>query len=382
MDKSGSLANIRVLDLSRMLPGPFCSMILADHGADVIAIEDKRFAKDGLFFESINRNKRHMCLNLKTAEGKEIFFKLAEDSDVLIEGFRPGVVDRLGIDYDSLKKINPAIVYCSITGYGQSGPFRDRAGHDVNYLSSAGILDLIGPAAGPPSIPGIQIADIGGGSMQAVTGILLALLARQNSGRGQYIDISMTDGLLGYLSLAHHFSMRDGSGVRRSDELLSHRYACYNTYATRDGRFVAVGALEQRFWAELCRLIDAPELAACQYDGTRRQELIDTLADYFGSRTVAEVQDILENENCCCSLVETISETLIHPHFQERDMIIEYKDREGIARKSFGIPVKLSETPGTFRTVPDSFGGSSEAILSELGYSPTEIETLAAKDVI
>ncbi|MBT8353082.1 MAG: CoA transferase, partial [Desulfofustis sp.] len=247
----GSLTGVRVLDLSRLLPGPYCSMLLADHGAEVISIEDRRFEPDDLFFTSLYRNKKHLSLNLKSEEGKRIFDQLADQCDVLIEGFRPGVAARLGIDYDTVHQRFPAIVYCSISGYGQTGPWADKAGHDINYLGTSGVLDLIGPAAGPPSIPGIQIGDIGG-SLNAVIGILLALLARHRSGRGQYVDISMTDGLLGFLSLPHYFYLQTGTLPKRSSELLSHRYGCYNTYETADGSSIAVGALEDRFWRQLC----------------------------------------------------------------------------------------------------------------------------------
>ena len=205
MLKPGALDGITVIDLSRLLPGPYCSMILADHGARVIAVENKRFMADGLFFNTINRNKEHMTLNLKTDAGQQIFFKLIEKADVLLEGFRPGVVGRLGVDYESVRKVNPNIIYCSITGYGQDGPFRDRVGHDVNYLSFSGVLNLIGEPDRPPSIPGIQIADVAAGGMNAAIGILLALFAREKAGRGQYIDISMTDGMVGFLPLALYF---------------------------------------------------------------------------------------------------------------------------------------------------------------------------------
>jgi crotonobetainyl-CoA:carnitine CoA-transferase CaiB-like acyl-CoA transferase len=208
MFKPGALDGITVIDLSRLLPGPYCSMILADHGARVIAIENKRFMADGLFFNTINRNKEHMSLNLKTDDGRHIFSKLIEKADVLLEGFRPGVVDRLGADYESVRKVNPSIIYCSITGYGQDGPFRDRVGHDVNYLSFSGILNLIGEPDRPPSIPGIQIADVAAGGMNAAIGILLALFAREKTGRGQYIDISMTDGMVGFLPVALYFQRR------------------------------------------------------------------------------------------------------------------------------------------------------------------------------
>ena len=257
---NGALDGITVVDLSRLLPGPYCSMILADHGARVIAVEDKRFLADGLFFNLINRNKEHMSLNLKTEKGREIFYRLIAKADVLLEGFRPGVVDRLGVDYESVRQANPKIIYCSITGYGQNGPFRDRVGHDVNYLSYAGVLDLIGEKDHPPSIPGVQIADIAGGGMNAAIGILLALFARQNTGQGQYIDISMTDGMVGFLPAALFFRQLTGQEPKRADGILSHRYACYNTYETADGRYLSIGAVENRFWKQLCDTLEIPRI--------------------------------------------------------------------------------------------------------------------------
>jgi len=219
MPKNGALSGIKILDLSRLLPGPYCSMILADHGARVIAIEDRRFMDDGLFFSQVYRNKEHMSLNLKTGEGKKIFFHLLNDADVILEGFRPGVVQRLGVDYDTVRKVNPKIIYCSISGYGQTGPYRDRAGHDVNYLSISGALDLIGQANRPPSIPGIQIADIAGGGMNAAIGILMALFARERTGKGQYIDISMTDGIVGFMPAAFFLKQITGQFPKRGDSI-------------------------------------------------------------------------------------------------------------------------------------------------------------------
>ncbi|MCG8564773.1 MAG: CoA transferase, partial [Desulfobacterales bacterium] len=230
---TGALDGIRVLDLSRLLPGPYCSMILADHGAEVIAVEDGTKETGEIFFNGVNRNKRHVSLNLKSDTGREIFFKLARRADVVLEGFRPGVVDRLGVGYEDVKKENPGIIYCSISGYGQTGPMRDAVGHDVNYMSHAGLLDLMGPADQPPSIPGVQMADIAGGAMNAAMGILMALVSRNNTGEGQYIDISMTDGVAGFLILPRFFKGLFGYPQTRSATYLSHRYACYNTYETR-----------------------------------------------------------------------------------------------------------------------------------------------------
>ena len=264
MPNNGALAGIKVLDLSRLLPGPYCSMILADHGARVISVEGKRFMADGLFLPEVNRNKEHMSLDLKAKEGKEIFFRLVKDVDVLLEGFRPGVVHRLGIDYDTVRKANSKIVYCSITGYGQTGPYHKRVGHDVNYLGYAGVLDLIGEADRPPSIPGIQIADIAGGGMSAATGILLALFTRERTGEGQYIDISMTDSMAGFLTIPLNIKNLKGQSPGRADSFLSHRYACYNTYETAHGKYISIGAVENRFCKRLCEHKNIPEYAPLQ----------------------------------------------------------------------------------------------------------------------
>ena len=281
MTALGALAGINVLDLSRLLPGPYCSMILADHGARVIAVEDPRYRPEGLFAPAY-RNKQHMTLNLKTVAGREVFSRLAGWADVLIEGFRPGVTTRLKVDYASVRRVNPRIVYCSITGYGQTGRLRDRVGHDVNYLAQSGVLDLIGPADGPPCIPGVQIADIAGGGMNAAIGILMALISRQRTGEGQHIDISMTDGLIGLLPVALFLNADRATAPRRSDSLLSHRYACYTAYATADGRHLAIGALENRFWLRLCDHFGVPEYGPLQYDETRRAEILNSCAPGSG----------------------------------------------------------------------------------------------------
>lgn len=380
--KEGSLAGLKVLDLSRMLPGPYCSMILADHGAEVVAIEDRRFAGDGLFFSSLNRNKKHLCLNLKTVEGRDIFLRLVNDADVVIEGFRPGVAQRLGIDYDTLRQLQPGLIYCSITGYGQTGPYRQRAGHDVNYLSVAGVLDLIGPKDGPPTIPGVQVADIAGGSMQAVAGILLALLARGRTGKGQQIDISMTDGVLGLLCLPYELSRKTGLSPRRAQDLLSHRFACYNVYQTADHRFVAVGALENRFWTQLCAQLGLSRYADKQYDEACREEIITAMRDTFGRRTAAQWETLLDGYDVCCTTVASLEDVFVHPLFIERDMVLSIDDGTGGSQQMLGIPIKLSETPGSIRTMPDTFGGSSVQILRDLGYSPEQVAELQKKGVI
>ncbi len=382
MKQHGALNGIRVLDLSRMLPGPYCSMILADHGAQVIAIEDKKFQADGLFFSDLNRNKRHMSLNLKSPDGLEIFFRLAENADVILEGFRPGVVQRLGVDYQAVQKINPRIIYCSISGYGQTGRLRDRAGHDVNYLSTAGVLSLIGEKDRPPAIPGVQIADIAGGGMNAAVGILLALFAREKTGQGQYIDISMTDGMVGFLSLPYFFAERNGRPPQPADTLLSHRYGCYNTYQTADGRYLALGAVENRFWRGLCEHLGRPEYTPLQYDEVRREEIIVFLRQQFLTKTLAVWESDLAHLDICCSAVKTMAEVLVDPLFKEREMVYTYTDMNGAQRHGFGIPVKMSQTPASIRTKPGLFGEGTRDVLLEAGYSDDQIAAFVAAGVV
>ena len=382
MPNQGALSGIKVLDLSRLLPGPYCSMILADHGARVIAIEDRRFMDDGLFFSQLYRNKEHMSLNLKTEEGKKIFFRLANDADVILEGFRPGVVQRLGVDYDTVLKVNPKIIYCSISGYGQTGEYRDRAGHDVNYLSISGALDLIGQANHPPSIPGIQIADIAGGGMNAAIGILMALFSRERTGKGQYIDISMTDGLVSFMPFAFFFKQITGQFPKRGDSILSHRYACYNTYETADGRYISVGTVENRFWKNLCKFLEVPEYTPLQYDENRRQEIIDFMKTTFRKKTFKQWKKDLAGIDACCEPIQNFSEVLKNPLFREREMIVEVTGKDGIKTLVIGVPVKLSETPGSVITPPVAFGENTEAILKELGYSKKQIKELSDMEVI
>jgi crotonobetainyl-CoA:carnitine CoA-transferase CaiB-like acyl-CoA transferase len=382
MFKPGALSGITVIDLSRLLPGPYCSMILADHGARVIAIESRQFVADGLFLNTVNRNKEHMTLDLKTDKGKEIFSRLIEKADVMLEGFRPGVVDRLGVDYESVQKVNPKIIYCSITGYGQHGPFRNRVGHDVNYLSYAGILNLIGESDRPPSIPGVQIADIAAGGMNAAIGILLALFAREKSGKGQYIDISMTDGMVGFLPAVLYFHQLTGQDPRRADTLLSHRYACYNTYETADGRYLSIGAVENRFWKTLCEHFDVPQYAEHQYDDSRRKEILEFMRATFRKKTLDEWDVELADLEICWGRVQTFSEMLDDPLFREREMILELKGNAGQREAAIGVPVKLSDTPGAVRHAAPDFGESTSVILKELGYTQDQIAEFTKNDVI
>ncbi|MCF8085742.1 MAG: CoA transferase [Desulfohalobiaceae bacterium] len=379
MSVSGALSGMKVVDLSRLFPGPYCSMILADHGARVIAVEDKRFRED-LFLRDLFRNKEHVQLNLKTRQGREIFFSLVRDADVLLEGFRPGVVDKLGVDYATVSGLNPGIVYCSLSGYGQTGPYAGRAGHDANYLALSGLLDLVGPEKGPPCIPGFQAADIAGG-LHAATGILMALWHRERTGEGQYLDISIADCAMSLAPALMHLYRNDPDSVQRGRSLFSHKFACYNIYATADERYIAVGALERPFWERLCRALGLPEYIPLQYDESRRVEIIQAVTDVFASRELSFWEQELSGLDACCEPVLTLSEALESTLFRERGMV-RPTDGEATDTPGLGVPVGMSRTPGGVRREETEFGRDTESLLRELGYGEGDIGRLREEDVI
>ena len=378
----GALDGITVLDMSRLLPGPYCSMILADHGARVIMIEDRRYEPESGFPKLTLRNKEHMALNLKSDEGRAVFFKMVEKADVVLEGFRPGVVEKLGVDYKSVRAVNPGIVYCSITGFGQTGPLKDRPGHDVNYMAESGLLSLIGDENRPPAIPGFQVADIAGGGLNGAVGILLALQARTKTGQGQYIDISMTDGCAALLTLALDFRQMSGQPLVRSQSVLSHRYAFYNTYETADHRYLSLGCLEPRFWTRLCQCLEREEWMTLQFDETRRLEIIDSMRSLIKDRPLSHWVETFDGQDICWGAVNSLDDIMESPLFKEREMVADYTADNGKTEKTLGIPVKLSDTPGSLRTPPTSFGKDTESILREFGYSDREIVYLKEKKII
>ena len=381
MKKKGALSGVNVLDISRLLPGPYCSMMLADHGARVIAVEGGHSSGDMPFFDAVNRNKEHISLNLKTEEGEKIFLRLAKKADVIIEGFRPGVATRLGIDYKTVCGVNPGVIYCSITGFGQTGPRKNLPGHDVNYLGYAGILDLIGESDRPPSIPGVQFADISGG-MAAANGVLLALFSREKTGEGQFIDISMTDNMVAFLPTVIFFSKFTGKNPRRSDEILSHGFACYNTYETSDNRYITIGALESKFWKALCLCMNAPEYIPLQFDEERKIEIKKFMREKFAERTLAQWESELVEVDACWGRTQNFSEVISDESFIERGAIMEMKLKDGTSEKTIGVPIKLSKTPGSVRTPPAAFGEHTFSVLREFGYSKERIEQFSKDGII
>ncbi len=374
---ASALDDVRILDLSRQLPGPYCAMMLGDLGADVLTIAAPNDPM-GIGIPMLARNKRHMTLNLKHEEGRAVFAKLAAGADVVLEGFRPGVTTKLGIDYPRLAAQNPRLIYCSISGYGQTGPYRDKVGHDINYLGYAGVLGVTGTAGGPPAIPGVQIADIGGGTLMAVIGILAALLARGHTGRGQFVDIAMLDGSLTW-NVFHILMHLIGQGTSRGDTRLTGRYACYAVYETRDGKYVSVGALEEHFWRNLCTHFERPDLIPLQFaDGEDRLRVLRFFREAFQRKTRDEWVRELEPVDICFGPVNEVGEALDDPQLRARGMIVEEQHPQFGPVRALGSPIKLSDTPPATRRPGAGFGQHTDEVLRELGYDDAAIAALHA----
>ena len=389
-----ALEGLKVLDLTRLLPGGYCTMLLADMGADVLKLEDPfggdyvrwfppKINEESAYFLAVNRNKKSMKLNLKHERGKEIFKELVKHYDVLVEGFRPGVMDKLGLGYEEISRINPRIVYCSISGYGQDGPYSQRAGHDINYIGVAGILGIPGFKDRPPVVPGVPVADFGGGGMLAALGIMMALHYRERSGKGQYVDISMMDGVASWMAnvAAKHFVLDDPQNRGKVD--LAGGFICYASYETKDGRYLSVGALEPKFWTSFCRLIDREDLIDVQVDATEDGKLKEEIVKIFKGKTMDEWLALLEGHDTCIEKINTVAEAMEDPQMLHREMVVEIDHPTEGRGKAMGIPIKLSETPGSVDRLPaPAYGMHTGEVLQGLGLSDEEIDKLAEEKVI
>jgi crotonobetainyl-CoA:carnitine CoA-transferase CaiB-like acyl-CoA transferase len=382
------LAGVRVLDLTRLLPGAMATLHLADMGADVVKIEDTDAGdysrtmgrvREGMSdsFRMLNRNKRAMRLDLKQARGREAFLRLAGRADVVVESFRPGVAARLGVGYDAVSAVNPRIVYCSISGYGQDGPYAQRAGHDINYTGYAGIGDQIGTAESPV-VPNFQIADLLGGALVPAMGILAALLDARSSGKGRHVDVAMTDAALAHAVFPLLGFLERGKSPRRGTGMLDGGLACYNVYRTKDGRFMAVGALERKFWSALCDILGCPELEEKHIVyGAEAGPVKDRLTKIFAARTQRDWTEVFAGADCCVSPILAIDEALADEQLRARKMILE---ENGLTQ--FALPLKLSEFEfGIERKAPGA-GEHTEELLREAGYGDAEIAKLRAEGVI
>ena len=374
------LTGIRVLDLTRLLPGAFCTMLLADMGADVIKVEDPAGGDymrwmpplvDGqsVVFNAINRNKRSLTLNLKVQAGRELLLRLVDGAAVLVEGNRPGVMDRLGLGWHVIHERNPAMVMCSITGYGQDGPMASRAGHDINYVATAGLLGLNGSTDGPPLPLAAQVADIGGGALQPAVAILGALVGVQRGDEGRWLDVSMTDGAVSWLALAlaQHAA---GDAVGRGDHRLGGRYACYRVYTCKDGGYFSVGALEPKFWTALCHAVGMPDLVELQFatgaDGAHAHASMEAA---FASRTRAEWARELTGLEVCCEPVLELGEVATHPQIAARGLIEE-------SRTGVEVRPAVRMRGDWRRRDPPGPGEHSAEILAEVGVDPTALAAL------
>ena len=406
------LDGIRVLDLSRLLPGGFCSLLLADFGADVVKVEDTGMgdyirwsppyyegahdsAKSALFL-SLNRNKRSIRLDLKSDGGREALLALVREFDVVLESFRPGVLDRLGVGYERMREENPGIVYCAISGYGQTGPKRDASGHDMNYLGLIGLLGLTGappsPHGGGPVQAAGQIADLGGGALMAAFGIMAALRERDGarelagrpgsgsagSGEGQMVDVSMSDGALSWLAMVAAAHFADGTVPRRGDLPLAGALVCYRPYECADG-WVSLGALEPKFWQAWCRGVGREDLVAMQFErpGSDAHAQVEEI---FKARTRAEWEAFAREHDCCLEPVLELDEALESELVLAREMVVEL-DQPGAERpvRQLGVPIKLTRTPGEHARLPGpALGEHTEEVLMSAGYSREQVAELLA----
>jgi len=381
-----TLQGIRVLDLTRLLPGAFCTLLLADMGADVVKVEVPGTGdymrwypplRDGqsVLFNALNRNKRSLTLNLKSEIGRELFLDLAAHADVVVEGNRPGVMDRLGLGWSVLRERNQSLVMCSITGYGQDGPYSLRAGHDLNYMAIAGALSLNGRQGEGPHPLAVQVADIGGGGQAAAVAILGALLSVARGDEGRYLDVSMTDGALSWLAVPLAQVQTQGP-IPRGMHRLTGRYACYGVYECADGRFLSVGALEPKFWRALCEALGRPDLVEQQYaEGEAQERLRSDVASVFATRSRDEWAQALGGLDVCCEPVLELEEVADHPQIRARGLVVER-------------PTGLEVTPAVRfgadwrRKGPPRLGAGTADVLAEVGVDAARLEELQGAGVV
>ncbi|MBI4799274.1 MAG: CoA transferase [Desulfarculus sp.] len=379
-----ALAGLKVLDLSMNLPGPYLTWLLACLGAEVLKLENPvggdyaRGIGAGLgaaYFATLNRGKQSLALNLKHAKGRDICLKLLESHDILVEGFRPGTCERLGLGFAELSARFPRLIQVSITGYGQEGDYSQKAGHDINYLAQAGVLGMTGTREGHLALPGVQMADLAGGSWPALAGLLAAVIQRGNTGRGQLVDAAMYDGSLSMATMVFAGVAAGLSEDGPARMLLNGGAPCYGLYRTQDGGHMSLGALEPKFWQNFCQAIARPDLVERQFGGA---EAIAEVAAIFAARDLAQWVDLLGPADCCAEPVLSLKEAAAAPLAQERGML--EQDQEG--RAHLACPLKLSDSPALALAPAPGLGQHSREVLAGLGYAPREADELRTLGVV
>ncbi|MFH1531943.1 MAG: CaiB/BaiF CoA-transferase family protein [Pseudomonadota bacterium] len=370
---AGALDGVLVIDLSRLLPGPCCSMILADHGARVIRVEQvsqKATPLTAIPLSGLTRNKESIRLDLKHPEGRAVFYRLVERADVVLEGFRTGVTERLGVDEATLRVRNPGLVYCSITGYGAEGPRRDDVGHDLNFLAATGLLELLAPPGESPSVPALQLADVAG-AIHAAFGIVAALRHRDRTGEGQRVDVALADAALS-LAIAPLAFREVGLPYRAGESALSGGLACYGVYAARDGRRLAVGALEPHFFRAFLGVLGLDGMAAGQFVPGRQAALREAIAMRLAEADRVDWLAAFDAVEACVSPVETLADAVEAPTFRARGQVVEGHGGDLV----LGPTVRLDRSPGTIRSAPASPGAQTHSLLAELGFDTEAVVRL------
>jgi crotonobetainyl-CoA:carnitine CoA-transferase CaiB-like acyl-CoA transferase len=383
------LQGIRVLDLSRHAPGPYCTMLFADLGADVVMVEappgaarqideEMGIADRTKAFVPMNRNKRSIGLDLKSEAGREACLRLAQKADIVVESFRPGVATRLGVDYEAMRRRNPGVIYCSVTGYGQTGPYAQLPGHDLNYISVAGTLGMIGWPDQPPAIPINVIADFAGGGLYAAFSILAALQSRNRTGEGQYIDMAMCDGVMSLACLAASDYYASGEPPRPGRYFLNGAYPCYNVYQASDGKWLSIGCMEPWFWKNLCEMLGCEQYTEHQFDEPYFPEIFAFLRRKIREKTRDEWFAEMAAREVCATPVYGIDEALEDPHNRAREMVATIEHPQYGKITQIGVAPKFSATPGRVRTLAPKRGENTEEVLREAGFSEDEIARIRA----
>jgi crotonobetainyl-CoA:carnitine CoA-transferase CaiB-like acyl-CoA transferase len=381
---SSALSGLKILDLTMNLPGPYMTWLLAAMGAEVVKIENPvggDYARvlggqnDSPLFEAVNRNKKSVALNLKHPEGKRICLHLLDSYDILVEGFRPGTMEKLGLEYGAVSQRNPRLIYVSITGYGHNSPYRLRAGHDANYLALAGILGMTGTEDGQPVLPGVQIADIAGGSYLALSGLLAAIIQREKTGKGQFVDAAMFDGALSLATMVFGAVQAGLEKPLPGGMVLNGRFPCYGVYRTKDGKHMSLGALEPKFWQNFCEVAKRKDLASGQFGG---EEVKAEIRGLFASKTQDEWVELLKSADACCEPVLSLDEAVESPLVAARGMLTRHPD----GNRFLASPIRLSDSPPLEDRKAPRLGEHTEEVLGRLGLSREDMAGLEEQGVI